>query len=338
MIIWRQRNVKGGPIKKRRSLPKRLTLKRKVGKRTRGKHSLYNKGYNDGYQEAMNKFGQPQGDDGHGAAYEKAYKNGLYAGGEGVVDALLPGLDILPDFTAAQIIEAGIEQLRPYFYTLLGAPEVAERIIQALHTKTPLSVVRLGDGELLTLAQDVVMGIEQVRQEGHFLAYAGIDVPDYAAREQLAQAVRVADIVGVPKVRLPNFQPLAFASFRAHGIDYRQLCLTVSTINYSLHTEGYLPSILSGQRVLVVGNSAPGLAQQLANSNVHVVGIVSPVDGVNDIPHVMAAVSQYEFDLALIGAGIPAVIIAQRIASELGKVAIDFGHLANSFVKGEAAL
>lgn len=44
------------------------------------------------------------------------------------------------------------------------------------------------------------------------------------------------------------------------------------------------------------------------------------------------------FDIALVSAGIAAVIIVQRIASELGKVAVDFGHLADSLAAGKEAL
>ncbi|WP_376769435.1 GT-D fold domain-containing protein [Paenibacillus germinis] len=35
---------------------------------------------------------------------------------------------------------------------------------------------------------------------------------------------------------------------------------------------------------------------------------------------------------------IPAVVIVQRIATELGKVAIDFGHLSDKISNGEAPL
>ncbi len=298
----------------------------------------YDKGFDAGYDEALSKFGQPISDEAKHIRYGIEFRKGVYHGGEGIVDSILPELDILPDITVHQIIIAGVEHLRPHTYKLIGASEINDLVINALNTRIPLSIVRLGDGELLTLAQDVVLKGEQVREKGHFLAYAGVRLPDLSARDQLVHAIRKADIVGIPKLRLPNFQPLAFSVFRAHAIDYRELRLTLSTINYSIYTEGYFRGMLTNRRVLVVGNSSPGLAEMLSMNGIHVTGAVAPVNGIDDIPRVMAEVSARDFDIALVGAGVPAVIIVQRIASELGKVAIDFGHLADSFARGEAAL
>ncbi|MGM1048163.1 MAG: GT-D fold domain-containing glycosyltransferase [Bacillota bacterium] len=270
---------------------------------------------------------------------DNEYKKGLYDGGEGIVDSILPELEILPGISVRKIIEVGMKQMSSHYYRLFGATEVAEMIRSALKKRSPLSVIRLGDGELLTLAQEVVMSEEEVRKEGHFLSYSGVNLPDLAARDMLAAAIRKADIVGIPKLRLSNFQPLAFSVLKAHRIDYRNLKLTLSTINYALHLEGFIRGILAGYRVLIVGNSAPGLSKVLEDNGVRVTGVVTPVDGIRDIQRVMHEISDArEFDIALVGAGIPAVIIVQRIASELGKVALDFGHLADSLAQGESVL
>lgn len=304
----------------------------------------FNQGYDAGYDDALLKTMQTAQTvqtvpiEVPNRSFDKDYKNGVYDGGEGIVDSILPDLDILPDISVRQIIEAGIEHMRSRSHRVLGAPEVTGQIMNALNTKSPLSVIRLGDGELLTLAQDVVLNREQVRKEGHFLKYAGVQLPDLAARDQLVQAIGSADIVGIPKLRLPNFQPLAFSVFKAHGIDYRQLRLTLSTINYSIYMDGLLRGILANRRVLVVGNSAPQLSQVLSLSGIRVTGAVAPVEGMHDITRVMGEIAARDFDIALVGAGIPAVVIVQRIATELGKVAVDFGHLADSFVNGDSVL
>ncbi|KKO54345.1 hypothetical protein XI25_09590 [Paenibacillus sp. DMB20] len=306
----------------------------------------FNQGFDSGYDEAWSRAMQtmptmqqqvPEKVEPKRSGDE--YKKGVYEGGEGIVDSILPEFEILPEVSVRQIIEAGLEQMNSRFYRLLSTSEVAARVRNALRTNSALSVVRLGDGELLTLAQEVVMSEEQVRKEGFFLSYSGVDLPDLAARDMLAAAIKKADIVGIPKLRLANFQPLAFSVLKAHGIDYRNLDLTLSTINYALHVEGLLRGIFAGYRVLVVGNSAPGLSRVLKDSGVRVTGVVAPVDGMRDIPRVMDEISYAgEFDIALVGAGIPAVIIVQRIASGFGKVAIDFGHLADALAKGESVL
>ncbi len=311
----------------------------------------FNQGYDTGYDEAWGRAMQtvsatpslpvtePVSDQVIKESNEKEYKKGLYDGGEGIVDSILPELEILPEISVRQIIEVGMKHMSSHYYRLLDASEVATRIRSALKKRSPLSLIRLGDGELLTLAQEVVMSEEEVRKEGHFLSYSGVNLPDIAARNMLVRAIRKADLIGIPKLRLPNFQPLAFSVLKAHRIDYRKLKLTLSTINYALNLEGYLRGILAGYRVLIVGNSAPALSKVFQDSGIHVTGVVSPVNGIGDIPRVMNEISAAcDFDIALVGAGIPAVIIVQRIASELGKVAIDFGHLANSLVQGESIL
>lgn len=300
----------------------------------------YNQGYDTGYNEAMKQLNSMMRHPEKGLELhaEEEYKRGLYDGGDAIVNSILSDLDILPDISIRQIIETGVDQLRPQIHKLLGASEVGDQLLHAMNTHSPLSVVRLGDGELLTLAQESVMNEEQVRKEGYFLSYAGVHIPDLAARDQLVHAIRKATIVGIPILRMANFQPFAFAVFKAHGIDYRQLKLTSSTINYSLYLEGFLSRILANRRVLIVGNTAPELSQVLSNRGIHVAGVVAPVNGIPDIPRVMNEISAHDYDIALVGAGIPAVIIVEQIASEHGKVAIDFGHLADSFIKGEADL
>ncbi|WP_253300950.1 GT-D fold domain-containing protein [Paenibacillus lautus] len=298
----------------------------------------FNEGFDTGYDEAMMRSQHSVPETKVKLSSGEGYAKGLYDGGEGIVDSILPELEVLPEISVRQIIEEGMKQLSSQYYRLMSAAEVAGRINEALDSSSPLSVIRLGDGELLTLAQEMVLNEDEVRKEGHFLSYAGVCLPDLKARDMLAVSVRNADIVGIPKLRLSNFQPLCFSVFKAHGIDYRKLQLTLSTVNYALHLEGLLPGILAGRRVLVVGNSAPGLSRVLSDRGIKVTGTVAPVEGMHDIPRTMDEIRGRPFDIALVGAGIPAVIITERIASELGKVAIDFGHLADSLSSGESTL
>lgn len=304
--------------------------------------STYNQGYDAGYDDALRKHAQASPSEAAAAAAMASladeYNKGLYNGGEGMVDELLSDTECLPDLPVRQIIEAGIAHLSPRMIRLLSAHDVFNRMMNALQEGNPLSVIRLGDGELLALAQEVALDEAQVRSQGHFLNYAGIQVPDLSARDQLAQAVRTADIVGIPKLRLPNFQPLAFTVFKVHGISYQQLQLSTSTINYALYLEGYLKRLLVGRRVLLVGNTAHGLGDVMGRNGIHVARAIAPVHGIHDIPRVMNEIAGCDFDIALVSAGIPAVIIAQRIARDLGRVALDFGHLADAFIKGEAQL
>lgn len=288
----------------------------------------------------------PAPDETHMAAYNRGYDEGYdtgfdkgrYAGGEGLVDRLMPGGFVLPLVPVEHIVAAGLEQFRDRMWPVMGSAEVADFLTDALDRRRPASVIRLGDGELLTMAQESVYPVEYIRKHAPFLSYAGVELPDPDAREMLVTAVRQADIVGIPLLRVPHFQHLAFQLFELYGIDYKAKRLTHSTINYAMYLEHALGSVMKGRKVLTVGNRAGELAIYLGERGVQVTGAVAPVQGMRDIPRVMQSVAAHDFDLALVSAGIAAVVLVWRIAAELGKAAFDFGHLADSMISGDAPL
>lgn len=272
------------------------------------------------------------------SGYAEGFRDGVFAGGEALVAQHIPPDHILPDVAAADLIEAGFRQYAPTLTRLASPHEMAGHILGALDAQRPLSVVRLGDGELLTLAADTVLPGEQVQELAPFLPYAGVPRSTPGIRAELAEAIRGADWIGVPISRAPTFQGLLFPVFRHFGIDWSRLNLTSSTINYSLHHSGLLLPVVQGRRVLLIGSQAAELGALLHGHGVQVTGIIGKVDGVADIPRVMQQTAEHSFDIALVAAGIPAVILCRRIAGELGRVAIDFGHLADKLVTGELHL
>ncbi|CAM3138508.1 GT-D fold domain-containing glycosyltransferase [Paenibacillus lupini] len=272
------------------------------------------------------------------AGFAKGYQEGRYAGGEAIIDQMLPPDQMLPEVTVEQIIAAGISMYREHSLPLLTVEQVGDQIIHALDEQQPLSLVRLGDGELLTLAQEIVMPVETVRREGKFLDYAGVKVPDLDIRDRLAEAVLRADIVGIPRTRMPNYQPLVSPVFRAYGIPFAERQWTDSLINYGLCQAGYLMRILRNRRVLVIGNMAEPLSAVLTGYGIAIAGMITPVNGARDAARIVELARHYDFDMALVSAGIAAVLITEELARLTGKVAIDFGHMANAIVKGEAPI
>ncbi|WP_339167071.1 GT-D fold domain-containing glycosyltransferase [Paenibacillus sp. FSL R5-0341] len=270
--------------------------------------------------------------------YAEGYRDGVFAGGEALVAQHIPPDHILPAVAAADLIAAGFRQYAPSLARLASPHEMAGHITAALDAQRPLSVVRLGDGELLTLAADTVLPGQEVQELAPFLPYAGVPCSTPDIRAMLAEAIQSADWVGVPISRAPTFQGLLFPVLRHFGIDWSRLKLTSSTINYSLHQSGLVLPVLQGRRVLLIGSQAEELAALLHSRGIHVTGIIGSVAGVMDVPRVMQQTAEHAFDIALVAAGIPAVILCRRIAGELGKVALDFGHLADKLVTGELQL
>ncbi|TVX87293.1 succinyl-CoA synthetase [Paenibacillus agilis] len=268
-------------------------------------------------------------------SYRKAYRKGKYDGGEALLSKLIPEHLILPDISLEHIIALGFEQVKHLLLPLTDPFVIFVEMKQALLEGRPLSVVRLGDGELLALAHDRLISSQEIRDHSPFVATSGLTVPDHAGREALAESVRKATYVGVPISRLPYFQGLLYPVCREYGLSLQHMRITYSTVNYLIAQLGYLQQLLQGRNVLLIGNAAQELRKVLSKRGVIISGMIASVSGMKDIPRVMREAASIPFDIALVSAGIPAVIIAERIASELGKVALDFGHLANRLAEGE---
>ncbi|MFC4304594.1 GT-D fold domain-containing glycosyltransferase [Cohnella boryungensis] len=262
-------------------------------------------------------------------SYEQGYQDGLNDSGERILADQLPADMIIPDISLHEAVAAGVELLRKRGVPLLDSNSVYEELETALREKRPYAFVRLGDGELLTLAQDNVLTIPEIKRAGPFLPYAGITVPNLEARDELASCLKVATLVGVPMSRHPHFQPLLFAVLRAHGIDYRTLRYTTSTMNYLLEEQGLLLRLLSGRNIVIIGDVAAQLKQTLEAKGLTITGIVTPVNGYDDVTRVLSEAMQHDFDIALVAAGIAAIPIAVHLAGMSGKVTFDFGHLAD---------
>lgn len=229
-----------------------------------------------------------------------------------------------------------------YSRPLLSPLEVATVLEEALRAGRGLALVRLGDGEALTLAHELVITTTEAQERGPFLPYAGVRLPDPGVRDRLARAVRAADVLGVTTGSSENYAPLLQASLVAHGIDLTSRLVTDACINYSLHSEGHLARLLLDlhpqPRVLVVGNLGARLASALAAQGAVISGAVHPVNGCQDTDRVLKAIASIDFDIGLVAAGITAVIICSEIAQAMRKVMIDFGHLADQLVTGNKVL
>ncbi len=219
-------------------------------------------------------------------------------------------------------------------HKILDVEEVYNLIRNSLNKKDKLSMVRIGDGEALTLAQQIVLPISEVKKNA-FLTYAGVRIPDIIGRDMLAVSVRKADIVGVPLNPAPYFLPLFLKACKAHGIDLHSLKLTNACVNYFLCNSGNLDALLTEgkPRVLVIGNKGKALAKLLQSQGVNVSGVISPVYGLKDVNRIVRIAKDHGFEIALSASGVAAVVICERIANSQKKVALDIGHAADMLIR-----
>jgi hypothetical protein len=213
----------------------------------------------------------------------------------------------------------------------LTTEEVAAKIQEALQTKRPFSLVRIGDGEALTMAQDALLPIAEIEKQS-FLRYAGILVPDRLARDELLSLLSKASLVGLPqRWDLPYFSPLVERVLDYHQIHLQNTC--DCCINYFLVQTGLLIPLLKNQRLLLIGRRSRELSKVLHDYyHLSVTGHYI-IDSYRQIPAILRSCRNQRFDIALISAGIPAVTLSIRIATQFGKVALDLGHIADQLIQ-----
>ncbi len=290
----------------------------------RGFNLGYDSGFDAGYDRAVVE------------RREEWYRRGLVKGlrrgqAQGYREAYLL------DDTAKATLQQAEEEIHR---RVLTAAQVYQLIREALRQRSGFSLVRLGDGEALTLAQEVVLSAAEVADRGFFLEYAGVNLPDILARDQLRRALSQATVVGINFSREPDYLPLLLKVFQAYQLDYRRWNLAAGIINYELNSGGYLQQLLLEEprpAVLLIGNRAPELAPLLTAAGSRVIGVIAPVRGVKEVNQVLAQAREYSFDLALVAAGVAAGIICPQIA-RWGQVAMDFGHLADNLISGRSSL
>lgn len=212
----------------------------------------------------------------------------------------------------------------------LPPPVIAAHIQGALQVRKPLALIRIGDGEALTLSQGTVCSVSYVASQG-FLREAGVMVPDFTARARVADAVRLADFVGVAARRdLPNFAPLTEAAFAYLGLHPRRLC--DCCINYALQGHGLLIPLLRGKRLFLVNRRWTAWAEALKRLyGLCVVGGAF-VDHFGQIPAALTAAEHQRFDVALVAAGVPATWLSVALARRKKCVALDVGRLADLMI------
>jgi hypothetical protein len=267
---------------------------------------------------------------------------------------------------------------------VMTVDQVADKILQALREQRGFSIIRLGDAEILTLAQDTVFPTSiNVPAWGDLMAElcrdpllgkgdnnevvrwrdmmhtSGVDYPDLQVRDQLAQAVKSASLIGIPVRNRPGrsrahlklvegFQTVLLEEFQLLNLTPEKMQFSDSALHYLLYTSGWMNRILfpgnypqiaqrysfpPGYRpeVLLVGNRAGELAELMGPQGLRISGVIKPV-GLNNIDETMAAISRHSFDIALMAAGIAAKILCPATAERMGRVAIDAGHLFDLLV------
>jgi len=256
-----------------------------------------------------------------------------FRGGEQHVEDLV-GADFILPYSVEEILEAGVAGLSDKLIKLKTPNEVQQEIKHALDHNKGYSLIRIGDGELLTLGHDILFSAEEIKSipRLNFLSYAGVNLPDHSIRDLLANNMLEADMVGIPFLRRPTFQQLFNKLAKHHNWPLDHMNLTRSVINYELHLQTTLfQDLLNNKKVLLIGNRMMEGETVLRKAGFNNIAGSIPVENIYSVPHVLSKAQKYDFDVALVSAGIPANLICVELAKH-HKIAIDFGHLIDELI------
>jgi hypothetical protein len=207
-----------------------------------------------------------------------------------------------------------------YIHRIIPTDQVEQTIRDSLREKKPFALIRINDGENRFLGHGVFGKLLP-----SWLPYTGIDHHNKTVRSALLKAIKGADMVGLPTNNNSNFRPLAEKVLTHYKLNPPRICS--GKINIDLYKSGAFKRFLPKTRIILLGSTLSKVASVFTDMGATIVGM-EPVHGFKDMPRVLQQVRRFPpFDLALISAGFPAKSLCVAIRNNLGKVALDIGHI-----------
>lgn len=232
----------------------------------------------------------------------------------------------------------------------LKVDQVMAIIREAIEQKKHFSLLRVGDGENLILAQDSVMTIPEVLNRGWAKAAnegkKGVTLPNLNLRDEMVEALKKADLIGIPfwendPIMADQIvkRPLTEAVFKHFNIMPTKICHTF--VNRVLTQKKEFWSLLKGRRILLIGSWA-GQVKPILEMAPYGLNIATTYEFTkyDHMKQTLAKIIEIkdQFDIALVSCGVNAVVLAQKIAELTGKVALDFGKSLMFIVRKKAGL
>lgn len=216
---------------------------------------------------------------------------------------------------------------------ILSTNEVLAMIEGAINQHQPYSLARFGHGEIAEMSWDTNPHFSYLME--YYRDYAGITIPAREIKPMLIEAWKTASTCGV----LPSWEDKTGAEkslpvFKSIGSKPNSLCSAF--INYEIHESKLFWSLLKKRKVIIVGRRAPHAVPIFTANGVSVVGTV----GLNNVEELevayQALLAKDEWEIAIISAGIPATILAPRLAGATNKIALDIGHALDLIIDGSS--
>lgn len=294
----------------------------------------------------LKRMGYPDVSGHEGIAVES-----MYRGGDSYIKNQLGEHSYLPHHIS-DVIKVGIQALEDEIIPLRKPEDIAEDIRKAAKSQKGYSVISLGDGEMVSMAHDLLLPVEELVKnprfvypdllknspEGHYpLLRTGITIPNHNVRDLLTANVLQADTVGIPVARYPTYQTLFNQLAAHHKWPLKEMSLTTSAIGYRLNDTPIYHELLDGHKVLLIGNLMKQAEDYFkAQGYTQIVGSI-PVPGFDSYTSVLEKTKDYDFDVALVAGGVASNIISVELANQQ-KIAIDIGRLIDEWLSGQKTI
>ncbi|MFY0802938.1 GT-D fold domain-containing glycosyltransferase [Peribacillus frigoritolerans] len=215
---------------------------------------------------------------------------------------------------------------------LLDNRKVIKLLDQAIKQNRGFSLARFGIGEMSYLSYPA-NGL-LVQEFKRYESYAGVSHAPEIIRRELVRSLRDTDIAGlIAPWRLDPWAKQTRTVLEELKFMPTKACC--AWIMQSLLDEGTLWPWLSNKKVFLVGRRSKEAEIVFREQGIQITGSMG-LDGYDELIRVQNELQfNQEWEIALISAGIPATILAPRIAKSTKKVAIDFGHALDMILDGE---
>lgn len=218
----------------------------------------------------------------------------------------------------------------------LTQEEIINQIKNAIDNNKGFSLVRIGDGELVILAQEIILSHKTIMSNYGWaynsLSYCGTPLPNIKIRDSMNKAVKNADIVGVFEETIydERFNPACMDVARFNTLVFDKLDFYSEQICYAFENI-YLPmnykfiELIIKYPPLIIGGETDKFVDFLSKTLKLNIQQGIPIKDYFELDKCINEISKTDFKWALVSAGANALPICDYIKS-IGKVGVDFGH------------
>ena len=222
-----------------------------------------------------------------------------------------------------------------YEEKMLDLENVLTLMEDALQNQKSLSLGRYGHGELAYLGWTFFPEWTILFEPNS--AYAGATESLTTIKKELDSALRTTDIVGFHASWGHAWEDRETAKLTGQLLDYLNFIpenVCSAFITHDMITDPQFWTILKDRKIALIGRRAAEAAPLFINRGLNVT-YTRGLEGFEQIEEAYQDLALRDWDIALVAAGIPATILAPRLANHTNRVVIDFGHALDKLIDGE---